>query len=859
MAPGGGFPLSDPKPALGDAGRTPLAYSRFEAEARYANDSSAPAKQLITAEGHFNGGRTGEAIAAAEGAFKEFQTKGNASASADALRLLVAARQLKAYLSDDEEERKDSPEAVLLEELDKCKSLGDNRAEAVLQLSLCELLATGTAETGWWPGRTSRDRAIEAATRAIELFQAASETKMAALAKVENAFLLCKGSAPKAALQTATEAYELFERLEDKQGMGRALHAMAQSYTMSADFEEAVNKGLEALSMIRAGKDKRAEVLILEALAQWSLTQGKPQKALVVAKEALALRRDLGCAPLEEARSLLLVVETQAGVKRVRRGLKAAEEGLSELKKAGERASAYGYVVVAMAQLRRDHPELSLTAADEAVDIARELGDKRLEMCVHNVLTEINVNLQNKSDALESAEEAAIIAQELQDPKAEADAECALVTLLMRSKLDRHGLNKAVQSAKAASDLYRKASHKVGEGTALVHRASILGLDNSSSDEMLQAATEAYDIFDEEEHIAGQSAALTHVAEAQLQKEAFEEALQAAKDRRALWKGLGNKKEEGDAIVQQARIYLASKDWESAERHATEAQKLFQAIGEKAAESVACTHVAQAALRIMMGEADGETEEALGSQTYRVAAEKAMRAANDAITACRNLGSKQLRAGALFWRAQVLGFRGRLDEATRVVLDAESCFESIGAGSGMIQCRVLAADCQAGLKAWDSAKQLANGAIQLAGQINDREAEKSAKECLDRVDKAEKKSKELPAAPVQAAIAQAASPEAGQAAPVQVASAAPAVPEVKSLDPVLATKRLMNIVKDVVAADDEIAADSPLMEAGMDSLSSVQLVTEVSKEFQMTLSPSLVFDFPTVAAMVSHLVEESSA
>lgn len=67
----------------------------------------------------------------------------------------------------------------------------------------------------------------------------------------------------------------------------------------------------------------------------------------------------------------------------------------------------------------------------------------------------------------------------------------------------------------------------------------------------------------------------------------------------------------------------------------------------------------------------------------------------------------------------------------------------------------------------------------------------------------------------------------------------------------------MSIVKDVIAADDEITADSPLMEAGMDSLSSVQLVTEVSKEFQMTLSPSLVFDFPNVSAIVNHLVEES--
>eukprot|EP00930_Biecheleria_cincta_P103167 TRINITY_DN950_c0_g1_i1.p1 TRINITY_DN950_c0_g1~~TRINITY_DN950_c0_g1_i1.p1 ORF type:complete len:859 (+),score=228.70 TRINITY_DN950_c0_g1_i1:71-2647(+) len=858
MGSSGRLPLLDAKPAIGNPGRSPLSYSRSEAQKRYADDSSDAAKQLVAAESLFNSGKPAEAVTNAQEAYSQFSGKGNLGAAADAMRLLSAARHLKAYLSEDEEERKVSPEGDLLDELEKCRSAGEKRAEACCQLALCELLACGTAATGWCPGRKDRDRAAQAASQAVDLFQAASDTKMAATAKVENALLLCRGASPQLALQAATEAYELFERLEDKQGMGRALYAMAVSSSMSDDHEEASKKGLEALAKIREAKDRRAEVVILEALVQWGLAQGKPQKVLVIAKEALTLRRDLGCAPLEEARALLLVVETQAGVKRVRRGLKAAEDGLAELKKGGDRACAYGYMVVAVAQLRRDHPELSLTAADEAVDIAREIGDKRLEMCVHNVLTEININLQNKSDALESAEEAAIIAQELQDPKEEADAECSLVSLLLRSKLDRHGLNKALQSAKAAADLYRKADYRMGEATALVHKATILGMDSSSSDEMLQAATEAYDIFEEEESISGQSAALTHVAEAQLQKEAYEEALQAAKDRRALWKALGNKTEEGHAIIQQARILLSSKDWESAERLATEAQKMFQAAGDKASESVACTHLAQASLRIMMNEADGETEEALGSQTYRIAAEKAMRAANDAITACRHLGSKQLRAGALFWRAQVLGFRGRLEEATRQVLDAESCFESIGAGSGMIQCRVLAADCQVGLKRWEEAKQLANAAIQLAGQINDREAEKAAKECLDRVDKAEKKSKELPAAPVQAAITQAA-PEAGQPVQAQVASAAPVVPEVKSLDPVLATKRLMNIVKDVVAADDEIAADSPLMEAGMDSLSSVQLVTEVSKEFQMTLSPSLVFDFPTVAAMVSHLVEESSA
>eukprot|EP00435_Cladocopium_sp_Y103_P050220 s698_g15.t1 len=299
------------------------------------------------------------------------------------------------------------------------------------------------------------------------------------------------------------------------------------------------------------------------------------------------------------------------------------------------------------------------------------------------------------------------------------------------------------------------------------------------------------------------------------------------------------------------------RDYDAAEKHGLEAQKIFQEVGDKAAESVACVHLAQACLKKMSNEAEGETKEALASSTYRASAERAMRAVNDAITACRHLGSKQLRAGALFWRAQVLGFRGRLEEALRVVVDAEKCFESIQSGSAMVQCKVLAADCLAGLKHYDEAKEVADQAIKQASGLHDRQAEGQAKSCLERIEKAEKKSKEVVAPPVQAAIAtEAAAPEAQQAAGAAAASAA--VPEKKGLDAAQATKRLMAIVKDVIAADDEISADSPLMEAGMDSLSSVQLVTEVSKEFAMSLSPSLVFDFPNVSSIVNHLVEESA-
>merc|ERR1712056_91610 len=97
----------------------------------------------------------------------------------------------------------------------------------------------------------------------------------------------------------------------------------------------------------------------------------------------------------------------------------------------------------------------------------------------------------------------------------------------------------------------------------------------------------------------------------------------------------------------------------------------------------------------------------------------------------------------------------------------------------------------------------------------------------------------------------------GEGQVAQAAAPASVAAKPKGLDPTYVRKQLMSFVKDVMASDDELELDSPFMEAGMDSLSSVSLMSMVAKEFQMALSPSLVFDFPTVRALEEHLVEES--
>merc|ERR1719199_552846 len=98
------------------------------------------------------------------------------------------------------------------------------------------------------------------------------------------------------------------------------------------------------------------------------------------------------------------------------------------------------------------------------------------------------------------------------------------------------------------------------------------------------------------------------------------------------------------------------------------------------------------------------------------------------------------------------------------------------------------------------------------------------------------------------------------AAAVVQASAVAEVAAPKGLDITAVTPKLIELVKNVIADDDEdMSPDVPFMEAGVDSLGSVQLVTDIGREFQMPLAPSSVFDYPTVRTLAEYLVEESAA
>eukprot|EP00913_Durusdinium_trenchii_P010245 g9606.t1 len=80
-------------------------------------------------------------------------------------------------------------------------------------------------------------------------------------------------------------------------------------------------------------------------------------------------------------------------------------------------------------------------------------------------------------------------------------------------------------------------------------------------------------------------------------------------------------------------------------------------------------------------------------------------------------------------------------------------------------------------------------------------------------------------------------------------SAQPAAVAKPKIEPEMVKVQIQDVATSLVG-DDNIAADTPLMDAGLDSLSMVEFRNELLKEFPgISLPGALLFDYPTVNSL----------
>mmetsp|Transcript_19966 Transcript_19966/g.37647 ORF Transcript_19966/g.37647 Transcript_19966/m.37647 type:complete len:746 (+) Transcript_19966:59-2296(+) len=728
------------------------------------------------------------------------------------------------------------------------KDSGDKKGAACTMLAVADMDACKAKDL---------DKALASAEQALETFQDVGDKKMEASTQLVLASIYFQKTRTEDAHGASKSAMDIFKGMGDKSGEAKACHSMALSYSIAEDYEDAVKSAKKALAIYLGMGDKKSAAFELKTMASWYMKCDKPFKAFPKAKEALALIRDAGDDPRAEAVALQMACEALCKDNAPKKALKLAQEGLDKFRAAGDKlAIASGLEALLHTYVLTDSPGEALEAAEEAMDLVKSLKDKRLEMDLLHSVCKAKLKNDDKAEAVEAMKQAAAIAKDLDDPCEEADAMKTMASIL---KDDPDAMNDALEACADAKALYRAAGCTAKEAEMCLYTADLHSM--RGSDQIMSEASEAQELYAEIEDASGEAMALGVIAKFQLAKMDYADALDAAESAVELYKQTGQKKGQASAMKDMAQALMnldsdsKGEDEEeeeedsgtTAESTLLEALALSKEVGAKSLEAAINCMLCQVYIKSMAK----EDITGMLPQSFQATQAKARKASQEALTLAGKGGDKAVRASALFWRSEVLIWCFRGGEALGAAIEAEKVFAATGDVRGQAHSKVLMADLTLMVGKKDEASKLADAALELAtSNPSAADAEAAARNVIAKIEEASK-------APVIAQVAAVA--DVGPA----VAAAAASVTEVavsKKIDKTAATKKIMDLAAQVIAGDEgDLHADVPFMEAGIDSLGSVQLVTDVGREFGLNLGPSVVFDYPTVAQLVDHVIEESGA
>jgi len=810
------------------------------------------AAMLFTvAEGHLKEGLTAQCIEAANNAMLLFKDCGDQVGAADTMSLIVNALRWSAVAVG-----KKPKEALgkAKEAMETFKNSGNARGVACMSLAAADTsisMASSTSEL---------KKATQSAEEALSTFQEMGDKKMEASAQLVLGSVHFRKLAKEELVESSNSALKLFGEVGDMGGQAKALHNLALSFLIPDDFTGAVRTAKKALAVYEQLGDKRNMAYELECIAYWLIEAKMTQKALVVAKEALSIKRGLMGMNGEEV-ALYLVCTALAESGRKDQAIRMAKEGLSRAKMTkidGERSSkkmALAYEVLGFTYMACEIYDQATEAIEEGINIATDTEDSRLQIELQHVLASIKlketptdidgaVRAMQAIDSLAGADDA--------DEEAMALSMIAWIHHKSGNMEDEEARTEGIEAAQNARRIYGREGLKSGEGLATLLLACLKSLDKAAGEETLQLAQEAQEMYQEAEDVLGEAIALEVISELHMFPEGYEEALTASTAIVTLYEDLEKKGATAAAKYKVANIMMKMGDTDGS------ADEIFAAV--ELAKKVNNTAV-HAALLILLTQVYIEDLAALDPPAsmdrpdpdYQEARLKAHKSIKEAMLLAGQAGDRQLYATACFWKAQVLAWSGRHSEGLEQVKDSEQVFEKLGDFNGQAHSLVLIGELKLSLGDKAGAKEEANKVVAMAEEFPEacKDAEEKAKALLAKmVEKKAPKGKK------------------GKKPKKSKKSGGKTTKLVKKmvkksggggggLDLAVTKNKVLDLVKQVITDDEGADNDTPFMEAGIDSLGSVQLVTDIGKEFRMALAPSVVFDFPTVRALAEHLVDEA--
>eukprot|EP00439_Symbiodinium_sp_Y106_P025908 s830_g3.t1 len=234
----------------------------------------------------------------------------------------------------------------------------------------------------------------------------------------------------------------------------------------------------------------------------------------------------------------------------------------------------------------------------------------------------------------------------------------------------------------------------------------------------------------------------------------------------------------------------------------------------------------------------------LKENRLNIAGSKAYVATDEAMAAIKDCKDDGAIATANFSRAEVLSLFGETRESVSAGRRACEAFRRTGEQQPLAVALMLCARGFLELGTAGLAEKSAEEALDIFHRISDDEGVAAANELLNEIGPS---GMALGGGGSYEVEAIAAAPEPGAAASVAVQQKGPEPAQVKEM--------IRKEVESILGSADEVADDTPLMDTGLDSLSSVQFRNDLTRDFNVKLPASLMFDYPTITALTEKIVQ----
>lgn len=746
---------------------------------------------FAVAEGKLNVEEGEEAMKAATEALEIFRELGDSNGESDVFRIMFNAYRLKA---DSEDVKPTEAKNFVKDKLAQFKESGNTRGQAVMLMSLAEL----KYDSG---GLKKREEALEHALQAREIFADVGDATMEAMSLlvVGNCHLrvatrrnerLDRVKEWEAALEANSKAMEIYQRLGDRKGVGKALHGSSIPHGHLEHNDEAIKCAKDSRRIWRELGIKKQEAFELWCIAGLYSKMNQPQNAASVAKEAVDLFWEIGYGKNWQAHSLASLVNAHIESDDFATAQVQAEVGLQHFQeKKDKKAEAYSKQLLVNTHLANFEKEKALKAAQESLALFRDLKEKKLEPSLLNCIGGVQLQSKEYSKAVQFSEQAAKLSRDLGKKREEANA----LQTLVYANLAQDETADAMKAAKQAVAIFKKTGEKSAE-----YMANLL------------------------------------VATVQVQMGETRDALFKCRKAATYWQRSEEKDCEAVACHMAADICAGKNDHIKCMQWAKRGQELHSKLGQKREEVRMMLLIAEQSI----SHGDKINKDKKVEDEMNEAYEQGMEVAREALAMANDMPhAKPEKTKALYCMGQIQSMTNQLTEAMVSVDEALNLCDALEeeredrdgfmANLLFLQGQILLLD-----EKRERAKEPTAQALELYRKLNDEVGESNALVLLKAC-----------GMKVEQAAATAGAEAKGEDATYKG-------PTIEQL-----SESLTDMAKEMIGLDD-LAADIPLMDAGLDSLSMVEFRNRLGKEFAgINLPASFLFDQPTVSALSNFMHE----